>query len=110
MEGLKIFLDIGKTLKIIRISTGQIQLRFSLYSLPLIKQLSVVPPFNHITVDQFINSLDGINHIKVNQFLASATIQYDTSIWCSTMWESFCNGKDNPDLIKKISEAIEKTS
>ena len=110
MDALKLFLNVGQTLKIIQNTPGQIKLRFSLKSIPLIKQLSEVTPFNNITVDQFINSLHGINTIKVNQFLACATIRYDTTIWSPVMWESLCNGKQDTALITKITEAIQKNS
>lgn len=106
MDALKLFLNIGQTLKIIRSSPGEVQLKFSLNSLPLIKQLSVVSPFNQITVDQFIASLNGINNIKVNQFLARATIQYDSTIWKNDMWTCFCNGQENSELMQQISHAI----
>ncbi len=109
MDAITQFLEVGRSLKILKNSPGQIKLRFSLRSLPLMQQLLTLAPFNRITTQQFIDEMKGIEQIQVNQFLARVTIRYDASMWTDRMWDNFCSGKKDEMLIKIISEALESS-
>ncbi len=106
MQALDLFLEIGKTLKIIHYVPGRIRLRFSKSSIPLIKQFSKMDSFKEISVEQFIDSLSGIDNVKVNKLVGSATIQYDPEKWNKSMWEHLCAGQSDPELSQIISDAI----
>jgi Zn-dependent membrane protease YugP len=106
MQAINLFLEIGKTLTIIHYVPGRIRLRFSKSSLPLIKKFSEIDSFKAISVEQFIDSLNGINNVKVNKIVGSATIQYNPDDWNKGMWESLCSGRSNLELTKKVTDAI----
>lgn len=108
MHATELFLEIGKTLTIIHFVPGRIRLRFSKSSLPLIRQFSEIDSFKDISIEQFIDSLSGINNVKINQLVGSATIQYNPDEWNKGMWENLCSGGSDPELTKKITAAINK--
>ncbi len=108
MQAVELFLKIGQTLSIVHYVPGRIRLRFSKDSIPLIKQFSELDCFNNLSMAQFIDTLSGINDVKVNQITGSATIQYNTSVWTKAMWESFCAGRNEPELTSNVTDAINK--
>ncbi len=91
---------LSKYLSIVHHSKNRIRLRVS---------LAITKEANDISlnvIDELPKKIDGINDIKINKLIGSITINYDSSVFASKLWDELVSGEFSDELLSKFDTIL----